>query len=139
MAWFMFVMIIITRFKTLEWSITETIITKIFRLIHTHYVLVLPRISPFNFDSPIFAGQSAQATCFISEGDLPLDISWIFNGHTDLFKYGINTLKAGTKTSFITIDSTSAKHSGQYTCTVKNPAGVVSYMADLEVRGNKSM
>lgn len=98
-------------------------------------VSVLPRIVPFHFDVPIFAGQATQVTCQVSEGDSPLDITWSFQG-TDLSsQMGISTAKFGRKTSVLVIDPANSGHRGNYTCTVRNPAGYVNYTASLDVHG----
>ncbi|KAG8244655.1 hypothetical protein J6590_017600 [Homalodisca vitripennis] len=97
---------------------------------------VLPRISPITFDSPIFAGQSVQAACFVSEGDQPLQFSWSFNSRSDLSLLGIGTMNAGWKTNLLIIELARAEHRGLYTCTVRNKAGVVSASARLEIHGN---
>lgn len=100
-------------------------------------ILVLPRIVPFTFgESPIFAGQSAQVTCFVLEGDTPLDISWTFNDSTSFKHLGISTAKVGLKTSVLLIEAAGSQHRGQYTCRVENPAGVVNFTTRLEINGN---
>ena len=71
----------------------------------------------------------------MSEGDSPLDITWSFQG-TDLSsQMGITTTKIGRKTSVLVIDPATSGHRGNYTCTVRNPAGYVNYTASLEVHG----
>lgn len=101
-----------------------------------HILTLPPRIIPFSFgDSPIFAGQATQVTCLVSEGDLPLDITWSVEGFDDLSRLGISTIKGG-KASMLLIDATSYKHRGNYTCTAKNPAGNVNYSTNLEIHGN---
>lgn len=95
-----------------------------------------PKILPFSFgESPLFAGQSAQLQCFVSSGDPPLDITWSFHGRSDISHLGITTLKINKKTSVLSIESANSQHQGVYTCTAKNPAGVVNYSATLEVHG----
>lgn len=99
------------------------------------FVLVLPRLSPLSFDSPIFAGQSVQAACFVSEGDFPLQFSWSFNSRPDLSSLGIGTMNAGRKTNLLIIEPAQYHHRGLYTCSVSNPAGTVSSSAKLEIHG----
>lgn len=85
----------------------------------------------------MFAGQAAQVTCLVSEGDTPLVISWGFDGGYDFNDIGIITNKLGTKGSTLLIEYISSKHQGNYTCIVKNPAGVVTSTAYLEIHGKR--
>jgi len=97
---------------------------------------VLPKIKPFTFgDTPVFAGQSAQVACSVSEGDFPLELSWTFDGPRDVFGLGVSVLNIGTKTSLLSIDDTDSVHRGNYTCHVRNRAGRASYTAGLNVHG----
>ncbi len=104
--------------------------------------LVPPRIAPFYFEEPIFAGQAAQVTCLVSEGDLPLDISWTYRGYSNksVTELGISTSRFGQKTSMLLIESTNAEHRGNYTCTVKSlsPLQLFSqYTAELNIHGKE--
>lgn len=56
-------------------------------------------------------------------------------GHDDMTRLGISTMKGG-KASMLLIDSVGAQHRGNYTCTAKNPAGVISYTSSLDIHGN---
>lgn len=97
---------------------------------------VLPKIKPFTFgDTPVFAGQSAQVACSVSEGDSPLELLWTFDGPRDVFGLGVSVLNVGTKTSLLSIDNTDSVHRGNYTCRVTNRAGRTSYTAGLNVHG----
>lgn len=51
-------------------------------------------------------------------------------------KLGITTNKVGTKASMLLIDSANSLHRGNYTCTVRNPVGIVNYSTNLEIHGN---
>lgn len=101
---------------------------------------VFPRIKPFTFgDTPVFAGQSAQVACSVSEGDAPLELSWTFDGpRRDVFGgdgSGVSVMRVGDKTSLLSIDNTDSGHRGTYTCSVSNRAGNMSYSATLNVHG----
>lgn len=101
--------------------------------------IVFPKIKPFTFgDSPVFAGQSAQVACSVSEGDYPLELSWTFDGPRDVFELGVSVVKIGTKTSLLSIDNTNSIHRGNYTCYVMNRVGNASYTASLNVHGIKN-
>lgn len=69
------------------------------------------------------------------EGDLPLSIEWSFNGEEFPTNTDIATIRAGDKGSMMLIDSSKSHHSGTYTCTVKNPAGMANFSANLEING----
>lgn len=101
----------------------------------------MPRILPFSFgEAAIFAGQSAQVTCFVSEGDSPLDITWSFKGQelSTLGKSSLSTTRVGSKASMLVLDAASLQQQGQYSCTAKNPAGVATYNATLRIHGSWS-
>lgn len=97
---------------------------------------VLPKIIPFSFgDDPIYSGHAAQVTCLVSEGDVPIEISWSFQGSELSSQMGISTTKVGRKASLLLIDPIMSGHRGNYTCTVKNPAGSANYSASLNIYG----
>lgn len=99
-----------------------------------------PRIAPFSFEQSVFAGVSTQVTCLMTEGELPADIFWLFNGKRiipkDSSSSTVSTNKVGSKTSLLLIESTSAEHRGNYTCVVRNDAGSTEYVAVLNINGN---
>lgn len=95
----------------------------------------MPRIVPFEFKKPIFAGQSAQVTCLVSEGDTPMDISWSFESSVPFTEIGISTHKFGYQGSVLLIAETNASHQGRYTCSVKNNAGTANFSTLLDVHG----
>lgn len=82
------------------------------------------------------SGEAAQVTCLVSTGDQPLNISWSFGDKDISAVRGITTVKAGRKGSMLLIDTVSATHSGEYTCTVSNPAGSSNFTASLQINGN---
>lgn len=83
-------------------------------------------------------GEAAQVTCLVSTGDQPLKISWSFEGHSLKNLRGVSTTQIGKKASMLLIDPVGAEHRGNYTCTVKNPAGVANFTAALYINGNSS-
>jgi len=98
-------------------------------------VAVLPHIIPFSLEEEVNTGDSIQLTCHVSKGDKPVQISWNFHGQELSSHLGISTTKIGDRTSFLTIASVMAGHSGNYTCVAQNPAGSVSYTAAVHVNG----
>lgn len=97
---------------------------------------MIPRLMPFSFgESPIFAGQSIQVFCSVSEGDVPLTIRWTFENENIVDEMGISTTKIGMKSSILSIDSVTFEHSGKYTCYAENRAGIVEYSDVLKING----
>lgn len=73
--------------------------------------------------------------CLIYLGDLPMDITWLFNGaHINAYT-GVSIVKGGKKASILTIDSVHAGHAGNYTCKARNDADSAEYTAELIVNG----
>lgn len=81
-------------------------------------------------------GEAAQVTCLVSVGDSPIDISWAFDEGDITSLPGVSVTKLGNKASALFIDSVQASHRGNYTCTVRNPGGLVNYTASLRINGN---
>lgn len=106
--------------------------------------LVPPRIVPFSFEEPIFAGQAAQVTCLVSEGDLPLNITWTYKGlsNRSMSEMGISTSGFGQKTSMLLIESTDASHRGNYTCIAQSLSNLKlssQYTAELNIHGKHTL
>lgn len=98
--------------------------------------LVLPKIHPFTFgDEASSEGETISVQCTISSGDLPISFSWLLNGEPLPDYLGINVGSFGKKMSILNIDSTSAEHTGNYTCLASNRAGFSTYTATLNVKG----
>ena len=96
--------------------------------------VVPPTITPFAFAAETFAGDGVQVSCYVSRGDLPLTISWTFNGEPIREDQGITTTQLG-RNSLLTIESATAEHSGNYTCLAMNRAAVQTYSVPLKVNG----
>lgn len=96
---------------------------------------VPPHIVPFEAEEPVFAGESVQLTCHVSKGDTPLAITWSFHGEEWSSHQGITTMKIGERTSLLTISSSTASHSGEYSCHVSNHAGTVVHSTTINVHG----
>lgn len=82
------------------------------------------------------SGDSSQVTCSVSSGDQPLEFSWIFEGKTATALPGVSTMNGGRKASMLIIDPLGAIHRGNYTCTVKNRAGMANFTSELRINGN---
>ena len=96
-----------------------------------------PKIRPFSFENELLSGSDTQIQCYVSQGDSPLHISWYFHGKEVSHVMGVNTVKLGSKSNILSIDSVTHGHSGDYTCVASNMAGEDRYTASLSVHGNK--
>lgn len=95
-----------------------------------------PEISPFEFSDPqVSAGEVTSVTCTVHKGDLPLNITWLHNGKLVNEKYGI-FVQTRKKISSLSIDDVNEDHTGNYTCTVQNAAGIDTYSTELYVNGS---
>lgn len=73
--------------------------------------------------------------CLVLSGDLPVDISWLFNDYPVNSYSGISISKVSKKNSILTIESVGGRHAGNYTCIARNEANTVSHSAELIVNG----
>ncbi|XP_051153587.1 cell adhesion molecule Dscam2 isoform X14 [Leptopilina boulardi] len=98
-------------------------------------VMVAPQISPFTFgEDPVNAGEIASVQCAVLKGDLPLEVSWMFNGHQiQSDQRDIIIIDNGKRHKQLTIDAVAARHAGEYTCIASNIAGSISRTAILDI------
>lgn len=80
-------------------------------------------------------GEFVNIQCTIAGGDLPVRITWTLNGKPFEDYLEIITTKRGKRISELTIESLSAKHTGNYSCIAENRAGRVNHTAELRVNG----
>ncbi|XP_033350637.1 Down syndrome cell adhesion molecule-like protein Dscam2 isoform X32 [Bombus vosnesenskii] len=99
-------------------------------------VMVGPQLLPIAFNAEVAnSGDSVSVPCSILKGDMPMDISWAFNGvPIDTSKDASITITRISKhLSTLSIDGVSARHAGEYACSASNLAGSVSRSATLTV------
>ena len=94
-----------------------------------------PVIAPFSFPPVVNTGVFAQLTCVVSQGDLPITISWSLKGQELNSGPSITTNMLGQRVSMLVIASVDYTHIGEYTCRATNPAGSVTHAAVLNVNG----
>ncbi len=80
-------------------------------------------------------GDYAQVFCTVTKGDEPLTISWSLQGEIVSSEPSLTTNSLGSRASILTIQSVGYRHSGLYTCTASNQAGVASESVELKVNG----
>lgn len=85
------------------------------------------------------SGHIIQVTCFVSEGDLPLTIEWLFNAESVDKHSDIAVVKVGKRSSILSIESVTYEHAANYTCLARNAAGASSFTAQLQVNGYHSI
>ena len=96
-----------------------------------------PSLMPLTFGREVLdEGEFAQLICIVSKGDEPLTITWALKGDDISSEPGLTTTTLGTRTGMLTINSVGYRHSGLYTCTASNKAGVARETAQLKVNGN---
>ncbi|XP_068973100.1 cell adhesion molecule Dscam1 isoform X27 [Bombus flavifrons] len=98
-------------------------------------VMVAPELVPFVIgEGPANWGDTVTATCTVLKGDHPIQIEWALNGEPiSRNHYDISIVNTSKRVSVLTIDAVTARHAGEYTCSVSNAAGGTSYSASLAV------
>ena len=91
---------------------------------------------PFNIGpEPLNVNQSISLVCSITEGDMPIEIQWLFSNQIITPNLGANVLNVGPTASILNINSVQSFNSGPYTCLVRNRAGNASYSSFLNING----
>lgn len=88
-------------------------------------------------------GDTAQLTCHVARGDMPINISWTFRS-TDGGTLGplpepILLNRIGKKITMLEIPSVTEYHRGSYTCIATNRAGAIEHTAVLLVNGKEHL
>ncbi|CAG4976359.1 unnamed protein product [Parnassius apollo] len=92
-----------------------------------------PKISPFMFSSELTEGSAVQVLCGVSSGDKPMYFSWLKDGHPIPTDLQIEE-KSLNEFSLLMFSDLTARHSGDYTCSVSNHASTANYTATLSVK-----
>ncbi len=107
-----------------------------FCLLPAHFYLVAPRIQPFSFLGDLVEGSKGiRQTCFVVEGDPPLLVSWFRDGQDLGLDDSVRVTRIDALTSMLAISDLESRHSGNYTCVVKNEVARVAQTATLLVKG----
>lgn len=97
---------------------------------------VPPHLGPLVFPSGTRAGMRAQSSCFVQEGDLPMEIYWEKDGSRFESAGNVKVNRMDDFTSILSITDAHAGNSGNYSCIARNTAGSVSTSALLSVNGD---
>ena len=99
-------------------------------------LLVAPKIQPFTFLGDLVEGsKGVRQTCFVSEGDPPLLVSWFRDGQDLEADPSVRVTRIDQLTSMLAISDLRSRHSGNYTCVAKNDVAAVAETAVLLVKG----
>ena len=102
------------------------------------FFIVAPKIEPFTFRDDYIEGQGVRQTCFVSDGDPPMLVSWFRDGQPIESSESVRINRIDEVTSLLAISDLTSKHAGNYSCVAKNEVAVVSVTASLVVKGNYS-
>ena len=90
------------------------------------------------FRDDYIEGQGLRQTCFVSQGDPPMLVSWFRDGEPVESSESLRITRIDEVTSLLAISDLSSHQAGNYSCVAKNEVAVVSVTASLVVRGNSS-
>lgn len=88
-----------------------------------------------SFSSNVRSGLSTKILCTVEKGSKPLHFQWKFNGKDIQDSDKAVVISTYDDFSVLNVDPVSSKHSGNYTCVVKNQEGEDSYTVPLIVQG----
>ncbi|XP_055939793.1 cell adhesion molecule DSCAML1-like isoform X5 [Argiope bruennichi] len=94
----------------------------------------VPKIKKFSFEDNVQEGDLASVICLAVSVSKPLSFSWSKNGA--LIEEGRDDVRIDNsgEYSVLILDHVTLKSAGNYTCTVTNPFGTVSYSSLLDVK-----
>ncbi|KFM80800.1 Down syndrome cell adhesion molecule-like protein 1-like protein, partial [Stegodyphus mimosarum] len=84
------------------------------------------------FPPALKEGERGSAVCTIRSGDRPVDFQWKKDGQ-DITKSSSVDIQSLRDSSFLVIETVTAKSSGNYTCIVTNAYGNDQFTASLTV------
>ncbi|XP_055939790.1 cell adhesion molecule Dscam2-like isoform X2 [Argiope bruennichi] len=92
-----------------------------------------PKVLPIVFPTNVRVGLPTKAFCTIEKGSRPLEFTWTFNGKVVHDSDRAVLIDINEDYSVLNINPVSSKHTGNYTCNVKNSFGKDSFTAALTV------
>lgn len=94
-----------------------------------------PLIEPFTFPRLLYEGMRARISCVVTEGDLPINFSWLKDSDKIPSDLDITIRQDDHFSSSITFPSITPSHSGNYSCIAENSAATVNHTAAFIVNG----
>ncbi|KAK8775970.1 hypothetical protein V5799_030684 [Amblyomma americanum] len=91
-----------------------------------------PRVNPFSFLKRWRAGEKTTVTCMVASGTAPMKFIWMKDGK-ELTEASSVRFKHEQGYSMLFIEPVEVNSGGNYTCVVKNRAGIDSYTTFLDV------
>lgn len=100
---------------------------------------VPPKLNSFhNSILSLNVGDRASIPCSVVKGDLPISIKWAKNKSPVDQGQGISITQVDHYNSILVIEHLTAVHSGNYSCTVSNPAAEMESSQMLLVNGKQN-
>ena len=108
----------------------------------TNTVLILhsvpPTLNKFSVGSELRLGQRVSMLCSITDGDLPMSLTWFRDDvrlvHTSSLN-GVTITEIGRYESVLRIDELRPEHNANFTCVAENVAGRAAHSQMLRVKG----
>uniref|UniRef100_T1JCZ7 Down syndrome cell adhesion molecule-like protein Dscam2 n=1 Tax=Strigamia maritima TaxID=126957 RepID=T1JCZ7_STRMM len=95
-------------------------------------VRVPPTIMPFSFpDEQLHIGMRVRVVCVVSQGDVPMTITWLKDGQPIPGELGVSVQMLDEYSSSLVIRSVTLRHNGNYTCVASNAAAAAFHSALL--------
>ena len=91
-----------------------------------------PVLERFSFSSNIRLGSRASVTCLVTSGSEPLTFQWLKDQKPVQSSSDVDVVKT-RYSSILSLSPVSSNHAGNWTCQVKNEAGVASHTSSLDV------
>ena len=103
------------------------------------FLKVAPLVEQFVFPKNLTRGKRLRVICTVTEGDLPIDVQWRFNGVPFLGSSGaagnVRVRRIDEYTSLLAISNLETDHAGNYSCAAKNTVSEFVRSAVLTIRG----
>ncbi|KAM7307856.1 sDscam-r3 [Ixodes scapularis] len=95
--------------------------------------LEAPEMHKMYVDSNLNLGEKVDLMCSLKRGSLPVTFTWYHNGREIRPEDKLGSFVSFQGKSILVVDKIAREHIGNYTCSVRNPAGSDSYTVKLYV------